>query len=129
MLFVINVHNFFHLQQLVRNKILIEIFLFGEFLGYLIEPNPLPTNKVSANGVTLQRSNSLTSLASATGFDDKDNEDYLRICLSCKQVLQRRYDQLSFKNTEKDEVFLYYEVKFSFFSLFLYTRIFLLENR
>jgi hypothetical protein len=93
-------------------------------LGYLIEPNPSPSsNKTSTNGVTLQRSNSLTSLASTTGADDRDNEDYLRICLSCKQILQRRYDQICFKNTEKDEVFLYYEVNlYSLFSnnLFFY---------
>jgi len=76
--------------------------------------------------VILQRSNSLTSLTSTAGVEDlglntKDgtnNEDYLRICLSCRQVLQRRYDQLCFKNTEKDEVFIYYEV--NYFRIFLY---------
>ena len=68
----------------------------------------------------MERSNSLTSLGStATGDDlgvvNKDgtnNEDYLRICLTCRQVLQRRYDQLCFKNADKDEVFLCYEVNF-----------------
>ncbi len=66
----------------------------------------------------MERSNSLTSLGSAVSGDDlgvlsKDgtnNEDYLRICLTCRQVLQRRYDQLCFKNSDKDEVFLCYEV-------------------
>ncbi len=86
--------------------------------GYLIEPNAPSSNKGPNNGVTLQRSNSLTSLASTAGADDlhvntKDgttSEDYLRICLTCQQVLQRRYDQLRFKTAEKDEVFLCYEV-------------------
>lgn len=89
-----------------------------EILGYLIEPSSSSSTKGTTNGVTLQRSNSLTSLVSTAGVEDlglnnKDgtnNDDYLRICLSCRQILQRRYDQLCFKNTDKDEVFLYYEV-------------------
>lgn len=88
-------------------------------LGYLIEAQTSPTSKVPTNGVSLQRSNSLTSLSSNVagedlGVSNKDgsnNEEYLRICLSCRQILQRRYDQLCFKNTEKDEIFLCYEVK------------------
>jgi hypothetical protein len=80
----------------------------------------------TTNGVTFQRSNSLTSLASTTGVDDSsfnnkdgaNNEDYLRICLSCRQVLQKRYDQLCFKNTEKDGIFLHYDVNsFEFIQL------------
>lgn len=69
---------------------------------------------MTSNGVTLQRSNSLTSLASTTTADDSrdggGNVDYLRICLSCRQILQRRYNHISFKNAEKDEIFLHYEV-------------------
>lgn len=92
--------------------------LFESFSGYLIDAQTSTLNKTPTNGVALQRSNSLTSLTSNVGGDDlgvssKDgtnNEDYLRICLSCRQILQRRYDQLSFKNAEKDEVFLCYEV-------------------
>ncbi len=88
------------------------------FKGYLIEPQISSTNKAPTNGVTLERSNSLISLTSTVDGDDlgvmnKDgtnNEGYLRICLSCRQVLQRRYDQLCFKNADKDEVFLCYEV-------------------
>lgn len=79
-------------------------------LGYLIEPN----GKTSSNGVALQRSNSLTSLTSTANADDlgvntKDGEDYLRICLSCQQILQRRYDQLCFKTADKEDVFVCYE--------------------
>lgn len=82
-------------------------------LGYLIDAQTSTLNKAPTNGVALQRSNSLTSLTSNVGGDDlgvSHNEDYLRICLSCRQILQRRYDQLSFKNAEKDEVFVCYEV-------------------
>ena len=86
--------------------------------GYLIEPNASSSNRITANGVTLQRSNSLTSLASATTADDSppsqkdggNSEDYLRICLSCRQILQRRFNHISFKNSGKDEIFLHYEV-------------------
>ena len=69
--------------------------------------------------MTLQRSNSLTSLTSATGGADEplnntkdggNQEEYLRICLSCRHVLQRRYDFISFQNMEKDEIFRFYEV-------------------
>jgi rabenosyn-5 len=92
-------------------------FLPFSIARYLIEPQVSSTNKAPTNGVTLQRSNSLTSLTSTVASDDlgvmnKDgtnNEGYLRICLSCRQVLQRRYDQLCFKNADKDEVFLCYE--------------------
>ncbi|CAF2155605.1 unnamed protein product [Rotaria magnacalcarata] len=79
--------------------------------GYLIEPS---TSSSLPNGLSLQHSNSLTSLNSTTADDSayKDrtnNEDYLRICLSCQKVLQRRYDQICFKNTQRDEVFVCYE--------------------
>ena len=86
--------------------------------GYLIEPNAPSSSGVPPNSMTLKRSTSLTSLTSNTGADDsvsnqKDGstqEDYLRICLSCRQVLQRRFDQISFQQTEKDPIFLHYEV-------------------
>ncbi|CAF1476065.1 unnamed protein product [Adineta steineri] len=94
-------------------------FLPFSMARYLSEPEVSSlSNKVTTNGVTLQRSNSLTSLASSqAGADDSNmngkngvnHEDYLRICLSCRQVLQRRYDQLCFTKIDKDEVFLYYE--------------------
>ena len=85
-------------------------------LGYLIEPNTSSSSsRVTSHGVTLQRSNSLTSLASTTTPDDSRDGggpvDYLRICLSCRQILQRRYNHISFKNSEKDEIFLHYEVR------------------
>lgn len=38
------------------------------------------------------------------------HEEYLRICLTCRHVLQRRYDYISFQNMEKDEIFRFYEV-------------------
>lgn len=88
-------------------------------LGYLIEPNgSSSSNKLGSNGMTLQRSNSLTSLTSNTpGTDessnsnkDGTNQEYLRICLTCRGVLQRLYNQISFRNMEKDEVFRFYEV-------------------
>jgi len=116
-------------SSLVKILYYINLNIVFWILGYLIEPNP-SSNKGTTNGVTLQRSNSLTSLASTTGVEDlslnnKDgtnHEDYLRICLSCRQLLQRRYDQLCFKNAEKDEVFLYYEVNYfrTFFYIFLF---------
>ena len=115
---VINAHNFFRFQLLVRTQFQRTISRFFSIPGYLIEPQS-PSNKApTTNGVIIQRSNSLTSLASTVGGEDlgvpnKDganNEDYLRICLSCREVLQKRYDQLCFKKAEKDEVFLCYEV-------------------
>ncbi|UJR36142.1 hypothetical protein I4U23_028880 [Adineta vaga] len=93
-------------------------FLPFSMARYLIEPNLSSlSNKSTTNGVTLQRSNSLTSLVSTTGVDESNfnlkdggnNEDYLRICHACRQILQRRYDQIVFKKTDKDEVFLRYE--------------------
>ncbi|CAF2387201.1 unnamed protein product [Rotaria sp. Silwood2] len=96
-------------------------FLLFSKARYLIEPNPSsssPLNKTATtNGLSLHRSNSLTSLNSTTNPDDlnlnnKDranNEEYIRICSSCQKVLQRRYDQICFKNSQRDEVFLYYE--------------------
>ena len=75
-------------------------------------------NKSTTNGVTLQRSNSLTSVTSTAGVDDSNgnlkeggnHEEYVRICRSCQQILQRRYDQIRFKKTDKDEVLVRYEV-------------------
>ena len=98
------------------------------YLGYLIEPNVSTSNRITTTGLTLQRSNSLTSIVSATVVDDSNlnnkneinNEEYLRICLSCRQVLQKRYDQIRFKNTDKDEVFLHYQVnEFFIFNIYL----------
>lgn len=98
------------------------------FSGYLIEPNPSPSSL--PNGLALQRSNSLTSLNSTIGADEtasrKDkgnNEEYLRICLSCQKVLQRRYDQICFKNAQRDDIFIHYDVSYlhnihNFFVLF-----------
>lgn len=43
--------------------------------------------------------------------DGANQDNYLRICQTCRQILQRRYDQLCFKTAGKDEVFDYYEVK------------------
>ena len=69
------------------------------------------------SNLSLQRSNSLTSLNSTVNDgsnlntkDETTNEDYLRICLCCAKILQKRYDQIRFKDAEKDEVFLCYEV-------------------
>ena len=122
-LFAINVPSFFHFPSHVRFSRTFDFNLlpFAFQKGFLIEPQTSSTNKPPMNGVMLQRSNSLTSVTSNVAGDDlsvgnKDgtnNEDYLRICLTCRQVLQRRYDQLCFKNGEKDEVFLSYEVSFS----------------
>ncbi|CAF1650816.1 unnamed protein product, partial [Adineta ricciae] len=97
-------------------------FLPFSMARYLIEPNTPSSssgllNKSTTNGVTLQRSNSLTSVTSTAGVDDpnlslKDggsHEEYLRICRSCQQILQRRYDQIRFKKTDKDEVLVRYE--------------------
>jgi len=92
-------------------------FLPFPMARYLIEPNP-SSHRLCTDGMTLQRSNSLTSLTSATvGGDDSLNnskdpgnhQEYLRICLTCRHVLQRRYDYISFQNMEKDEVFRFYE--------------------
>lgn len=114
LLFAIIAHNFFHFQLLVRsidhNKKKTNLLFLP--LGFLIEPN-----SKTSNGVALQRSNSLTSLTSTANADDlgvntKDgvnSEEYLRICLSCQQILQRRYDQLCFKHADKDEIFVCYE--------------------
>jgi hypothetical protein len=88
-------------------------------LGYLIEPNASSSSRVTSNGVTRQRSNSLTSVISTTTADDSrdggGNVDYLRICLSCRQILQRHYNHISFKNPGKDEIFLHYEVRICLF--------------
>ncbi|CAF1194385.1 unnamed protein product [Rotaria magnacalcarata] len=86
-------------------------FLLFSKARYLIEPS---TSSSLPNGLSLQHSNSLTSLNSTTADDSSckdrtNNEDYLRICLSCQKVLQRRYDQICFKNTQRDEVFVCYE--------------------
>jgi hypothetical protein len=73
---------------------------------------------ITSNGVTLQRSNSLTSLTSTMTTDDSiinqadtNNQDsYLRICVSCQKVLQHRYNHISFQTMEKDDIFVHYEV-------------------
>jgi len=92
----------------VEQKTSLELVLFYFFFaGYLIEPKT-----PSSNGVALQRSNSLTSLTSTANADDlrvTTSEDYLRICLSCRQILQRRYDELCFKTADKEDVVVYYE--------------------
>jgi hypothetical protein len=66
---------------------------------------------------------------SGNNKDGTHHEDYLRICRTCREVLQRRYDHLCFKNAEKDEVFLCYEVNyFRIFKHFFLPFSFLLEN-
>ncbi|CAF0855503.1 unnamed protein product [Rotaria sordida] len=89
-------------------------FLLFSKARYLIDPNSSTLNKMTANGSSLQGSNSLTSTVTTddSNLNNKDkvnSENYLRICLSCQKVLQRRYDQICFKNAQRDEVFLYYE--------------------
>jgi len=104
------------------------VFLPFSTARYLIEPTSskqesATTNNTnnSINNVAFHRSNSHTSLTSilstVAGATDEtissgglENEtNYLRICLSCRDVLQKRYKQIRHKSNEKDEIYAQYE--------------------
>ena len=62
--------------------------------------------------LSFQRLINHKGLTSSTIANDGLNEDTLRICVSCTQILQRYYKKIYFMNTSKDELFHHYEVKY-----------------
>ena len=62
------------------------------------------------NEVIRLRLNNLLNITLSTVTVDGTSEEYLRICLSCGQFLQRTYDKIRFRNFEKDQLFYHYEV-------------------
>jgi rabenosyn-5 len=61
-----------------------------------------------------QQLTDVTDITSSTMNNDGTNEDYLRICTSCGQYLQRFYNQIRFRNIEKDQIFHLYEVNYTY---------------
>jgi hypothetical protein len=104
-LFANNVHSFFRLLSLVGVIDLIYVVSYFDMLsGDLINPNLSTLLDRTDQCVT-----SITS--AATLSDDKVKDDSLRLCLTCREFLQRRYDEICFENIAKHQIVQHYAVK------------------
>ena len=74
---------------------------------WLVKLNSTP-NKLDE--VDRLRLNNLLNVTSTMIIDDGTHEEYLRICKHCGKVLQQFYDQNRFRNIQKDQAILQYDV-------------------
>ncbi|CAF3716965.1 unnamed protein product [Rotaria sp. Silwood1] len=84
----------------------------SEFLSFSTARCFIDTNTSSfstTNNLAVEQLINLKTITSSTIINDKQNEDYLRICIFCKKYLYNFYRQICFKNIQKDEIFLHYE--------------------
>lgn len=107
-LFVQIVRDSFRFQLLVNCFSSVFEFNSSFFVkDWLVKLNSTP-NKLDE--VDRLRLNNLLNVTSTMIIDDGTHEEYLRICKHCGKVLQQFYDQNRFRNIQKDQAILQYDV-------------------
>ncbi|CAF3886287.1 unnamed protein product [Adineta steineri] len=84
----------------------------SQLFSFSLARNILDLNTPSSstnNSIKFQKLTNVTSIISPTNVNNGSNDQYLRICLPCTQIIQQHFNQIRYKHIPTDEIFTLYE--------------------